>query len=296
MNHHIDQLPAPCAPAVKPGFQRPFPALSPAQRLHLEVNGYVIIKNAISTGLTARLLERIRGIETEYRRTGAFASGGKALFSTSPEYFRIDNLPHVDPCFLEYLTHPYLVGLAEEAIGCEARLEQSDAHIRRPVADLTPRPSWHRGADASMTWGGHTGLVHCHFVKTLTNLTDLGPGDGGTMVLAGSHKLGHLPVAEVVAAAGDDPGLVRSVIAPAGSTLLFYESTIHSAGHIQSGRERVLIIGGYTRPMFQAWTGYDPDPGFLATAPEELRPLLSGSRRFNAEARSRRLSDPVAAI
>ena len=30
------------------------------------------------------------------------------------------------------------------------------------------------------------GLFHYSFVKTLTNLTDLGPDDGGTVVIAGS--------------------------------------------------------------------------------------------------------------
>jgi hypothetical protein len=148
-----------------------------------------------------------------------------------------------------------------------------------------------------MTWRGDGGLFHCHFVKTLTNLTDLGPDDGGTMVIAGSHKLGHIPVDELAAAAGNDPHLVRSVVAPAGSTLLFYESTIHSSGHIRSGKERVLVIGGYTPPMFQAWSGYDVEPDFIATAPEELRPLLSGGRRYQPQFRcSRRLRDPVDAV
>ena len=37
----------------------------------------------------------------------------------------------------------------------------------------------------------HDHLYHCTFVKTLTYLTDvLSPDDGGTTVIAGSHKLG----------------------------------------------------------------------------------------------------------
>ena len=48
-----------------------------------------------------------------------------------PNYFRIDNLPHIAECFFEYLTDPYLVGLAQEIVGTHVRLLQSDAHIIR---------------------------------------------------------------------------------------------------------------------------------------------------------------------
>ena len=63
-------------------------------------------------------------------------------------------------------------------------------------------------------------LIHCNFVKTLTNLTELGPEDGGTVVIAGSHRM-PLPPADLIALAEADPSLVHQIIAPAGSTLLF---------------------------------------------------------------------------
>ncbi len=264
-------------------FKRPFPALTPAQRLHLDAFGYVVIERAIPADLVERLRSKTFEIEDEFRRAGKFKDGAKAMFGSSREYFRLDNLPHVDPSYLEYVTHPYLVGLAEEALGAEARLEQSDAHIRRPPANKTQQaPAFHRGASSHMVWQSPNGLFHCHFVKTLTNLTDLGPDDGGTMVIAGSHKLAHLEEQEIVAAAGNDSPLIHSVVAPAGSTLLFYEATIHSSGIIRSDNDRVLIIGGYTPAMFQAFEGYDPDPEFIERAPAEVRPLLTGSTRYGA--------------
>ncbi|MCX5662971.1 MAG: phytanoyl-CoA dioxygenase family protein [Planctomycetota bacterium] len=277
-----------------PELPRPFPALTPNQRLHLEVYGYVVIEQAISADLNNRLRDKVYAIEAEFRRSGTFKDRSKAMFGSSREYFRLDNLPHVDPCFVEYLTHPHLLGMVEEIIGGEARLEQSDIHIRRAPADKSAQGfGFHRGAGAPMTWRGDGGLFHCHFVKTLTNLTDLGPDDGGTTVIAGSHKLGHVPQGEIIAAAKDDPRLIHSVVAPAGSTLLFYEATIHSSGIIKSDKDRVLIIGGYTPPMFQAWEGYDVDPAFVAAAPDEMRPLLSGSKRYSWHQRQRKLSDPA---
>lgn len=66
---------------------------------------------------------------------------------TSRELFRIDNLPHLAPCFFDYLTNPRIVGLAEEIVGGRVRLEQSDVHIRRPD-----------NSAGGSTYGFHRGL------------------------------------------------------------------------------------------------------------------------------------------
>ena len=97
---------------------------------------------------------------------------------------------------------------------------------------------------------------------------------------------------EIVAAAMEDPTMIHQVEAPAGSTLLFYESLIHAAGIIESDKDRLLILGGYMPTMFQAWNGYDPDPDFLKTLSDEHRILLTGEHKFNWQRRARELSQP----
>jgi hypothetical protein len=39
--------------------------------------------------------------------------------------------------------------------------------------------------------------------------------------------------------------MVRRVEAPAGSTLLFFETLVHGSGIIKSGRERLMMISAY---------------------------------------------------
>ena len=41
-------------------FKRPFPALTPAQRYHLDVYGYVVVENTLSERETGRLLEAMQ--------------------------------------------------------------------------------------------------------------------------------------------------------------------------------------------------------------------------------------------
>jgi hypothetical protein len=210
---------------------RPFPALTPEQRLYLDVNGYVIIRNVLTDSEIQDLLNTIYSIEKAYRKTGELPGPNCHLSSDREDYFRIDNLPHLADSFFHYLTHPYIVGMAEEIVGGSVRLEQSDAHIRRPVeaADGPIRYGFHRGISPAFS---HTrnGLYH------------------------------------------------------------------HSSGIIESDRDRVLILGGYTPPMFQAWNGYEADPVFADTVPEGERSLLTGSDKYGWQRKARELGTPGATM
>ena len=123
----------------------PFPALTPAQRLHIEIYGYVIIENVLTSSQVELLKDTIYGIEDDFRRTGELPGPNCFNAGTSQTFFRMDNLPHLAPCFFDYLTHPFIVGIAEEIIGGPARLSQSDAHIRRPVENQEDQYGFHRG-------------------------------------------------------------------------------------------------------------------------------------------------------
>ncbi len=271
----------------------PFPALTSAQRLHIEIYGYVIIENLLSQEEVGTLKDKVYEIEDLYRRTGEQPGPNCWNTSTKEEFFRVDNLPHLAPCFFDYLTHPRIVGMAEEIIGGPARLQQSDAHIRRPLKEEKTRHGFHRGINPAYSHY-ENGLYHFSFIKALTNLTDLGPDDGGTTVIAGTHKVPtDVPQEDIVNAAYEDPSMIHQVIVPAGSTLLFYESLIHAAGIIKSDKERVLILGGYMPTMFQAWMGYDPDPDFAETVSDEHRALLTGEAKFRWPRGKRNLGEPA---
>ena len=281
-------------------FIRPFPALTPAQRYHLEVYGYVVIENALEQDLTDRLLEAMLRLKNDLLSATDPAKArvrNCRLSSFRPHHLHFAHILEADPAIFEYLTHPRLVGMAEELVGGSVRLEESEAVVneRDPEINLAaaPRYGFHTGTAPDVGTYVENGLYHCTFVKTLTNLTELGPDDGGTVVIAGSHKV-KSDRESIIAAAYEDPTLIHQVVAPAGSTLLFGEALIHATGQIRSDRERVIVIGGYTPPMFQAWNGQEPSAEFIAQTPESLKPLLSGSDKWSWQQRRRRLDMPVA--
>ena len=140
---------------------------------------------------------------------------------------------------------------------------------------------FHRGTDVPFGTHRDGDLFHCNFVKTLTNLTELGPDDGGTTVIAGSHKLAQ-PPEELIACAYRDRSLIHQVVAPAGSTLLFGETLIHATGQVRSDRERAIVICGYAPTMYQSWDDGELSDAFVADLPERYRPLFLGRRALAA--------------
>lgn len=276
-------------------FARPFPALTPAQRYHLDVYGYVVIEKTLTDNQVGALLEALQKLKRDFLATPEptqVAVRNCRVSALRPNHIHFAHVLETDSAMLDYLAHPRLVGMAEELVGGPVRLEESEAIINSRAPEFDPaapvRYGFHTGTRPHYGTYTENGLYHCNFVKTLTNLTELGPDDGGTVVIAGSHKV-PCSEREIIACAYADPSLIHQVIAPAGSTLLFGEALIHATGQIRSDRERAIIIGGYTPTMFQAWNGQEPSPEFIERTPDALKPLISGSARWSWQPRFRTL-------
>ena len=280
-------------------FERPFPALTPAQRYHLDVLGYVLVPDVLSRDECETLRDALQRVKRDLRSPGYVerrqAHQPYGLIDV-PHHVFMGSIIEAAPSFTAYATHPRIVGMSEELIGGEARIVEFNAQInsRNPQENMDELPmySFHRGMD--IPYGSHTvnGLYHCSFVKTLTNLTDLGPDDGGTVVISGSHKV-NAGDGELYECAYQDRSLIHQVIAPAGSTLLFNESLIHATGRISSDNERAIIIGGYGTRMFPYWDGGTLSPEFAAAVPEHLQTLFFGKVHWTRGEKYRTLSDPI---
>jgi hypothetical protein len=255
--------------------------LSLSQRFQFDAWGYVLLKGVLSPEEVERTKAAL------YRLKGEPDLAAKRVYTHKhgDHYQLFGNLVEYDPALLHYAAHPKLVPLVEEVVGGAVRLEESEAIINRrdPKAELPPLAErrviptgFHTGTRA--TWGGYyeKDRFHCLFVKTLAYLTDVGPEDGGTAVIPGSHRM-TWPQPEMIQAALEDERLIHQIEAEAGDVLLFPESLIHSTTAIRGDRERVIIVSGYTPPMMRAWMGNEVSEEFVATLPEELRPLIFGS-------------------
>ena len=269
-------------------------ALTPAQRFHLEVNGYVVVEDVLGADEISRMLEAMQRLKCEFLAsddlTHTTIRRSSVKSDSQPNHLHFTRILETDPAILEYLAHPRVVALAEELTGGAVCLEESEAVInsRTPGSEIPdpPRFGFHKGASHGFATHTENGLFHCVFVKVLTNLTDLGPDDGGTTVIAGSHKL-SLPADQIIAAAYQDPSLIHTITAPAGSAVLFPETLIHATGINSSMNERCILIGGYTPTMFKVWPGQEPSAGFIESLPDDLHQLITGSQSWNGARNAR---------
>ena len=286
--------------ARTPTFDRPFPPLTPAQRYHLDVYGYVVVENALCADEVERLKEALHRLFEELDALKDRGGDGPRvrgcfLATDKPCHKFAVNIWEGDPAITAYATHPFMVSLAEELLGGEVRIVEMNAHIN----SRDPDNSWdgqltgfHRGTDIPFAGHSQNGLFHCNFVKTLTNLTDLEPDDGGTAVIAGSHKI-DVPAKDLIALAEEDRSLVHQVVAPAGSTLLFSETLMHATGPIRSEKERMIIITGYGATMFPYWDYGELSPEFRERIPEQLKVLFDGKAYWGRGSRYRDLGTPA---
>ncbi|MBA3708136.1 MAG: phytanoyl-CoA dioxygenase family protein [Planctomycetes bacterium] len=278
-------------------FPRPSPALTPAQRLYLDVNGYVVIPNTLSADEVGALMDAIHHLKRELESVppGTFIRNACLPRNNDPYLSSLSSPIEAHPAITAHCTNPRLVAMAEELIGGEARICEAAAVVNRRNPETFRSPpvyGFHTGID--IPFGSHiaNGLYHCCFVKTLTNLTELGPDDGGTVVIAGSHKI-NVPEDQLIAAAMQDPRMIHQVIAPAGSTLLFSETLLHATGQIRSDRERTILICGYNARMMPAWDLSTWSPEFIERLPESHRTLFLGRTNWTRGARYRTLDQPV---
>jgi ectoine hydroxylase-related dioxygenase (phytanoyl-CoA dioxygenase family) len=234
-------------------FARPYPAFTPAQRWHLDVYGFVLVPNTLTKPECAKLRRAVISVRGELlaapreadeavrgdaRGPGPGGSFIRPANKDSPLHL-LAHLIEADPAITAYASHPMLVAMCEEYIGGEARIVESNCFVNRgnPTSEGGSAgqpfaPSWHRGTDLPYASyiGKDSGLVHCNFVKALSNLTELrDAADGGTVLIKGSHKM-DVPTAELAAMAATNPEMVHTVVAPAGSTLVFGETTVHATG------------------------------------------------------------------
>jgi len=270
---------------MPPDTNLPCPGLAPSQRFRFDSLGYVLLEGALSPDH----VERLRDALLRLRNEPDPASLGVYLNRTDPHFWHVGNLVAYDPAIRDFATDERLIACIREVVGGDVRLEESEAILNRRNPELGDEAwsgrsmipvGFHLGAEPGWGTWEEQGRFHSLFVKTLAFLTDVGPDDGGTAVIPGSHRMGWR-TADIVAAVESDPTIAVQIEAKAGDVLLFSESLVHSSTEIRSERDRAILVCGYTPPMLREWPGNELDPAWLAAQDERAREILAGSQSWH---------------
>ena len=154
-----------------------------------------------------------------------------------------------------------------------------DEHIATSRRAGGHHPVHSGGHDASIRtqYAMRDGRFRCGQLNVLVALTDIGPGDGPTMIVPGSHKsnLRH-PLAGDYARGDrmDTLPHAEPVHAAAGDALLFVDACLHGGSSRTNPGERRVVILRYGPPWARPRFGYTLSPQFLERLTPERRRIM----------------------
>ena len=157
-------------------------------------------------------------------------------------------------------------------------IDENFASFRGPGEAIGVHSGGHMGVKR-IQFRFHAGRFMCGQIDILMALTDIGPGDGGTMLIPGSHKSNfahpHLEKYRM-AEGGSVDGMEGAVEIHmnAGDVLLFVDALSHgSAKRVNPGLRRVVVYRyGPSWDTFRY--GYQASPELLERLTPERRQIV----------------------
>jgi hypothetical protein len=169
------------------------------------------------------------------------------------------------------LVHPKLVPYFTELLGKGFRLDHSMFLLGMERG--TEGFYFHGGAGPDLNlnefYFERNGRMFCGLTVVSIQLTEVRPGDGGFAVVPGSHKGNFTPPKSLLRYEAYRD-LVRQVVCPAGSAVIFTEALVHGTLPWRSDSPRRSLLTRYTR----ATLAYVPPKPPPAWAGERERKIM----------------------
>jgi phytanoyl-CoA hydroxylase len=238
-------------------------ALTDAQRLSFETNGFLVIPDALSTAE----LERVRAAAA--RAEAVWRGDPSRAGARNPNLEQVQAPIEYDDALFDLLDYPATFPLVREILGADVSMIDNDFFISPPHS--SSHAHWHH--DVGMPGVYHPRSVM--MVKLFFLLEDVSEDGGCTLFLPGSHRYPmDFPLPKVETPT-DMPGHVK-MAHPAGTAYFFNGRCYHAATPNNSDRARRVLIYNYGHHWMRIWPGYEPSPTLQAKATTEMRKQLLG--------------------
>ncbi len=201
------------------------------------------------------------------------------------------------PAFECLIDHPSWIEKVKYFIGGEGTfdwnhgplfIDENFANLRGPGQAIGLHSGGHIGLKRTQ-YRYHNGRFQCGQINILMALTDIGPGDGATMVVPGSHKANFPhPDFEKHKMRGEDAAVdglegAIEVHLNAGDALLFVDCISHgSARRVNEGQRRIMVYR-YGPSWGNFRHGYQPSEALLARLGPEARQIVQPQVRVQRD-------------
>jgi hypothetical protein len=251
-----------------------------------DLNGFLVLENAVETTLIDQInvaFDRFPDIEP-----GEWVGNAQRRDYTKETGFELHNCVEFDPAFEALIDHPGWIELVKHYGGEEQSyveglfVDECIASIRNSGGHHPVHSGGYKGAMRG-AFGYKNDVFRCGQINIILALTDIGEGDGPTMVVPASHKSNFPHPLAGDYAKGDRmdtlPGAIP-VYMKRGSALLFVDGLMHGGSSRTNPGERRITIYRYGPSWARTRFGY--------TYSEELLERLTPARR--------KILDPVPSI
>jgi len=256
------------------------------QEYLFDLRGYLVLKGALSPEELAACnasLDEMTDIQPGEWRGHVHGH----FFQSKKEGLNLQQIYEAGSAWERLIDHPSWLELVKHFVGGEGTfdtahgplfIDENFANIRGPGQAIGLHSGGHTGVKRTQ-FRYRNGHFQCGQINILIALTDIGPGDGATMVIPGSHKanLPHPQIGQQQAASTEAKsvdGIVgaQEVHMQAGDALLFVDAINHgSARRTNPGERRIAVYR------------YGPSWGFFR---HPYRPSMELLERLSPQQRS----------
>jgi hypothetical protein len=247
-----------------------------------DLRGYAVLKNAVDP---QHLTELNRAFDAfpELPFMG-WHGNVQRLDNNGVAGLELQNIVEGGSAFETLIDHPSWIERVHRYCGEKGTyvdglfIDECFASIRRTGGFFPIHSGGHNGAVRGQ-YRFMNGEFRCAQVNILLALTDVGPGDGGTLVVPGSHKSSFLPDEVVKLYQNREnyktlPEGAIEVRLNAGDALLFVDALMHGATERTNPGERRVVIYRYGPTWGSTRHGYRYSDELLARLTPERRKIL----------------------
>ena len=257
-------------------------------RYLFDLNGYIVLRGALSAEHVLACNHVLDGLQ--HVESGDWCGRVHGHnFTGAHEGVNLQQIYEAGPAFEQLIDHPAWIAKVTHFIGTDATnfdglhgpcfIDENFANLRSAGEAI----GLHSGGQDRVTrcqFRYHDGKFHCGQINILIGLNRIGPGDGATMVIPGSHKSNICHPEMQDAAIGTTPTSVDhvtgavEVFLEAGDAILFVDAIMHgSAKRTNAGQRRIAVFRygpswGYFRHA------YRPSDELLARLTPDRRQIV----------------------
>jgi hypothetical protein len=257
-----------------------------------DLNGFLILRGVLSHAEVAAANALIDQIPRSLPRGGWH---GWVQRENHPEHRGISyqQVYELGGVFERMIDHPAYLNYVLRFIGGQgtydgwhgpAFIDENFLTVRDPGEAIPLHSGGHEGCKRT-AYHYHNGRFQCGQVNVLTAFTDVGPGDGATMVIPGSHKSNIVHPAfmqtdrvkdwsEDGGASSDGVAGAVEVYMEAGDAIIFVDATCHGSAKRVNPGERRHSVYRYGSAWNRSRFGYHASPELLERLNPRARKLV----------------------